>query len=76
MTDTTIPLDGEIAAAAPVDGVVAIATPGVAMATSVEIDTQGNGTPVLIYLLIALLILGIIFAPPIVAGRLRPSVKQ
>jgi phosphate transport system substrate-binding protein len=75
-TDTTLPLDGEIVDAAPVEGVTAIATPGIAMATSVEIDTQGNGTSVLIYLLIALLILGIVFAPPIVAGRLRPSVKQ
>jgi phosphate transport system substrate-binding protein len=75
-TDTTLPLDGEIVDAAPVEGVTAVATPGVAMATSVEIDTQGNGTSVLIYLLIALFILGIIFAPPIVAGRLRPSVKQ
>ena len=76
VTETTIPLDGEIVDAAPVEVVEAIAAPGVAMATSVEIDTQGNGTSVLIYLLIALLILGIIFAPPIVAGRLRPSVKQ
>ena len=76
VTETTIPLDGEIVDAAPVEVVEAIATPGVAMATSVEIDTQGNGTSVLIYLFIALLILGIIFAPPIVAGRLRPSVKQ
>ncbi|MEY4247250.1 MAG: hypothetical protein RIS69_797 [Actinomycetota bacterium] len=71
-----VTVDGEIVDAAPVEGVTAIATPGVAMATSVEIDTQGNGTSVLIYLLIALLILGIVFAPPIVAGRLRPSVKQ
>jgi phosphate transport system substrate-binding protein len=71
-----VTVDGEIVEAAPVDGVTAIATPGVAMATSVEIDTQGNGTSVLVYLLIALLILGIVFAPPIVAGRLRPSVKQ
>jgi phosphate transport system substrate-binding protein len=71
-----VTVDGEIVEAAPGDGVTAIATPGVAMATSVEIDTQGNGTSVLIYLLIALLILGIVFAPPIVAGRLRPSVKQ
>mgnify|MGYP006917962577 CR=1 FL=1 len=68
--------DGEIVEAAPVDGAATIATPGVAMATSVEIDTQGNGTSAIIYLLIALLILGIVFAPPIVAGRLRPSVKQ
>jgi hypothetical protein len=71
-----VTVDGEIVEAAPGDGVTAIATPGVAMATSVEIDTQGNGTSVLVYLLIALLILGIVFAPPIVAGRLRPSVKQ
>jgi phosphate transport system substrate-binding protein len=71
-----VTVDGEIVGAAPGDGVTAIATPGVAMATSVEIDTQGNGTSVLVYLLIALLILGIVFAPPIVAGRLRPSVKQ
>jgi phosphate transport system substrate-binding protein len=75
-TETTGTVDGEIVEGAPVDGVATIATPGVAMATSVEIDTQGNGTSVLIYLLIALLILGIVFAPPIVAGRLRPSVKQ
>jgi len=71
-----VTVDGEIVEAAPVDGVTGIATPGVAMATSVEIDTQGNGTSVFLYLLIALLILGIVFAPPIVAGRLRPSVKQ
>jgi phosphate transport system substrate-binding protein len=71
-----VTVDGEIIEAAPGDGVTAIATPGVAMATSVEIDTQGNGTSAIIYLLIALLILGIVFAPPIVASRLRPSVKQ
>jgi phosphate transport system substrate-binding protein len=75
-TETTGTVDGEIVEAAPVDGAATIATPGVAMATSVEIDTQGNGTSAIIYLLIALLILGIVFAPPIVAGRLRPSVKQ
>jgi ABC-type transport system involved in cytochrome c biogenesis permease component len=46
------------------------------MATSVEIDTEGSGTSPFIYLLIVVLILGIAVGPPIVAGRLRPSVKQ
>lgn len=54
----------------------AIATPGIAMATSVEIDSEGSSTSPLIYLLIAILILGVAIAPPLVAGRLRPSVKQ
>ncbi|MFZ9426459.1 MAG: substrate-binding domain-containing protein, partial [Ilumatobacteraceae bacterium] len=57
-------------------GVTAIATPGVAMATSVEIDTEGSGTSPLVYVVITLLILAIAFAPPLIAGRLRPSVKQ
>jgi phosphate ABC transporter phosphate-binding protein len=57
-------------------GGAAIATPGVAMATSVEIDTDGSGTSPIIYVLITLLIIGIAVGPPIVAGRLRPSVKQ
>ncbi|NDB06848.1 MAG: hypothetical protein EBX95_14260, partial [Acidimicrobiia bacterium] len=54
----------------------AIATPGVAMATSVEIDTEGSGTSPLVYVVITFLILAIAFAPPLIAGRLRPSVKQ
>ncbi|MEY3617971.1 MAG: hypothetical protein RL726_669 [Actinomycetota bacterium] len=57
-------------------GEAVIATPGVAMATSIEIETEGSGTSPVIYLLIAVLILGIAVGPPIVAGRLRPSVKQ
>jgi phosphate transport system substrate-binding protein len=57
-------------------GGAAIATPGVAMATSVEIDTDESGTSPIIYVLITLLIIGIAVGPPIVAGRLRPSVKQ
>ncbi|MFZ9676007.1 MAG: substrate-binding domain-containing protein [Ilumatobacteraceae bacterium] len=57
-------------------GGAAITTPGVAMATSVEIDTDGSGTSPIIYVLITLLIIGIAVGPPIVAGRLRPSVKQ
>lgn len=66
--------DGEVSDATGGDAV--IATPGVAMATSVEIDTEGSGTSPFIYLLIVVLILGIAVGPPIVAGRLRPSVKQ
>ncbi|MFM8847459.1 MAG: substrate-binding domain-containing protein [Actinomycetota bacterium] len=57
-------------------GGIAVATPGVAMATSVEIDTRQSGTPVLVYVAIVLLILLIVVGPPIVAGRLRPSVKR
>jgi phosphate transport system substrate-binding protein len=66
--------DGEVSDAT--GGEAVIATPGIAMATSVEIDTEGSGTSPVIYLLIAVLILGIAVGPPIVAGRLRPSVKQ
>jgi phosphate transport system substrate-binding protein len=75
-TETTVAVEGETVEDASVSDVAAIPTPGVAMATSVEIDTQGNGTSLLIYLFIAVLILTVIFAPPIVAGRLRPSAKQ
>lgn len=73
-TDTGQTTDGEVLDATGDE--VAIATPGVAMATSVDIDTEGSGTSPFIYILIAVLILGIAIGPPIVAGRLRPSVKQ
>lgn len=57
-------------------GEAVIATPGVAMATSVDIETEGNDTSPIIYVLIVLLIVGIAVGPPVIAGRLRPSVKQ
>lgn len=72
-TETTVPTEGEIVAAAPVDA--APPTPGVAMATSVVIEESGSGTSVFVYLLIMIAILLIVFAPPIIAARRRPSVK-
>lgn len=84
-TESTIPGDsgepGSVDTSSDVTGDAsgggsAIATPGVAMATSVEIDTEGTGTSPLVYLVITFAILAIAFAPPLIAGRLRPSVKQ
>jgi hypothetical protein len=67
-TDSTLPTDGVVVDAAP-------QTPGVAMATSVVIEESGSGTSVFVYLLIMIAILLIVFAPPIIAARRRPSVK-
>ena len=52
-----------------------IPTPGVAFATSVVIEESDSGTSTFIYLLIMTAILSIVLLPPIVAARLRPSVK-
>ena len=52
-----------------------IPTPGVAVATSVVIEESDSGTSTFIYLLIMAAILAIVLLPPIVAARLRPSVK-
>ena len=52
-----------------------IPTPGVAVATSVVIEESDSGTSTFIYLLIMTAILAIVLLPPIVAARLRPSVK-
>lgn len=73
VTDSTVPTDGAVVEAAPVDA--APPTPGVAMATSVVIEESGSGTSVVVYLLIMIAILLIVFAPPIIAARRRPSVK-
>ena len=72
-TETTVPTDGVVAEAAPVDA--APPTPGVAMATSVVIEESGSGTSVFVYLLIMIAILLIVFLPPIIAARRRPSIK-
>ena len=71
--ETEAPTDGAVAEGAPIDA--AVATPGVAMATSVVIEESGSGTSVFVYLLIMIAILLIVFAPPIIAARRRPSVK-
>jgi hypothetical protein len=52
------------------------ATPGVAMATSVDIDIEDGGTSFIVYLMIVLLVAVIAFGPPLVAARLRPSEKR
>jgi phosphate transport system substrate-binding protein len=70
--DTASPDGGSVDAAGP----GAIATPGVAMATSVDIEQSNDSTSPLVYALIAVLILGIAIGPPLVSARLRPSVKR
>ena len=50
-------------------------TPGVAVATSVVIEESDSGTSTFVYLLIMTAILAIVLLPPIVAARVRPSVK-
>ena len=72
-TETTVPTGDVVVDAAPVDA--APPTPGVAMATSVVIEESGSGTSTFVYLLIMIAILLIVFAPPIIAARRRPSVK-
>jgi phosphate transport system substrate-binding protein len=72
-TDSSDPTDGAVVDAAPVDA--APPTPGVAMATSVVIEESGSGTSVFVYLLIMIAILLIVFLPPIIAARRRPSIK-
>jgi phosphate transport system substrate-binding protein len=71
--DSSDPTDGAVVDAAPVDA--APPTPGVAMATSVVIEESGSGTSVFVYLLIMIAILLIVFLPPIIAARRRPSIK-
>ena len=83
-TDSTIPgATGETGETASPDGGSVdaagsgvIATPGVAMATSVDIEQSNDSTSPLVYALIAVLILGIAIGPPLVSARLRPSVKR
>ena len=54
-----------------------IATPvGPAMATSTEIDTDGSGIPTVVYVLLIVILFGIVIVPPVVASKLRPSVKR
>jgi hypothetical protein len=71
--ETTVPTGEVVVDAAPVNA--APPTPGVAMATSVVIEETGSGTSTFVYLLIMIAILLIVFAPPIIAARQRPSVK-
>ena len=46
------------------------------MATSTEIESSGSGISGLVYALLIIILLGIVIIPPVVAGKLRPSVKK
>ncbi|MFM8530984.1 MAG: phosphate ABC transporter substrate-binding protein PstS [Ilumatobacteraceae bacterium] len=53
-----------------------VTVPGVAVATSLQIETTGSSIDPWVYVVLVILLLAIVILPPVISGKLRPSVKR